>query len=469
MKNPMMLGPSRFKDGIPVATDTDPDGDYDVLNIADLRPNKKHKFASAGTKYYTVDCGSPKTADALGFRTHNLQTANASVSVETGGMASVVTDDFSDSSFDTANFGSVVAGTGSVVETTLLTTDSWVGASAAIVYDKNTLTSRNELWAVSHHYQVQVAGPGAAIIMLYESAAAPSVGSTPMLVRTELKACIYQETTDIRFIYRDTSGVLHYWDGSAWGTVLASAYASALSTNYVAKMYSDGIRLFYELWDSTGTTQYAAASIALSLVQQDGNTDYLIFGDVQSNVPGVRILSTLWDHTLLTFSTEVLSPFTPANDRAFLKTFPSAESRFWRVKIVTASIAAYAGVVLLGDILEWPKPPDAGYMPTRLKTAGWTNRSKLLEAIGKGKRGRTRKDQLKYGSIVRSWLLGTFLPLYRSYYADNPFLYCWNLDDPYADVIFAWIPEGYEFKDALTVMERVDKFVLDLEAREEPV
>lgn len=79
---PVILNDNRFDDGTPTATDTDSDSQYDVLNIKDLRTYTHHKFAGSGTKYYTIDCGSAKSADALAIISHNLKTANATVSVE---------------------------------------------------------------------------------------------------------------------------------------------------------------------------------------------------------------------------------------------------------------------------------------------------------------------------------------------------------------------------------------------------
>jgi hypothetical protein len=67
-------------DGIPTATDTATG--YDVLNIRDLKQFTSWKAASYGTKYFTIDCGSAKSADAIGISRHNLGTAAASVSVE---------------------------------------------------------------------------------------------------------------------------------------------------------------------------------------------------------------------------------------------------------------------------------------------------------------------------------------------------------------------------------------------------
>lgn len=83
ISRPMILYDNLFDYGAPVATDTA--SGYDALNIRDWRTYTLHKFASAGTKYITVDCGAAKAAAALSIHTHNLGTAAATVSVESSG------------------------------------------------------------------------------------------------------------------------------------------------------------------------------------------------------------------------------------------------------------------------------------------------------------------------------------------------------------------------------------------------
>lgn len=62
-------------------TATDTASGFSVLNIRDYRTYTFWQAASAGTKHITVDCGLARPADALGIISHNLATANATVSV----------------------------------------------------------------------------------------------------------------------------------------------------------------------------------------------------------------------------------------------------------------------------------------------------------------------------------------------------------------------------------------------------
>jgi len=78
--NPVILYDNRFADGALSATDTE--SGYDVNNIKDLRAHTFWKAAAPGTKYITVNCGTPLPADALAIVGHNLSSCAAIISVE---------------------------------------------------------------------------------------------------------------------------------------------------------------------------------------------------------------------------------------------------------------------------------------------------------------------------------------------------------------------------------------------------
>lgn len=76
----ILLKDNRYDDGTPAAT-SEASG-YPIENAFDLRPYKRWKATSTATQYLTIDCGSAKSADALGIMSHNLGTVGATVSVE---------------------------------------------------------------------------------------------------------------------------------------------------------------------------------------------------------------------------------------------------------------------------------------------------------------------------------------------------------------------------------------------------
>ncbi|MFA5354963.1 MAG: hypothetical protein WC291_12095, partial [Thermodesulfovibrionales bacterium] len=58
-----------------------------------------------------------------------------------------------------------------------------------------------------------------------------------------------------------------------------------------------------------------------------------------------------------------LTGFVPSTDKAVFKTFTSYSARYWRIKLVTASVAPQLAVVMLGVRLTFPYPADAPMVP----------------------------------------------------------------------------------------------------------
>jgi hypothetical protein len=77
---PYLLYDNILAKGVLTAT-SEADG-YDVNNIIDGRTYTFHQFAVAGTAYITANCGSAQAADHLAIISHNLNTAGATVSLE---------------------------------------------------------------------------------------------------------------------------------------------------------------------------------------------------------------------------------------------------------------------------------------------------------------------------------------------------------------------------------------------------
>lgn len=81
-EKPVILYDNRLEDGTATATATDPDSRYNVANLTDKRAFTAWLGVGTSTHYVTVDCGSAKSADALGILVHNFFTAGATISVE---------------------------------------------------------------------------------------------------------------------------------------------------------------------------------------------------------------------------------------------------------------------------------------------------------------------------------------------------------------------------------------------------
>jgi len=249
--NPVILYDNRFNDGTPTATDTA--SGFDVRNIKDYRTYTFWRAASAGTKYITIDCGSAKSADALGIISHNLKTANASVSVESS----------------TDNFASDVT---------------------------------------------------------------------------------------------------------------------------------------------------------------------------------VRLAS-----------------FTPSSDKAFLKLFTSASARYWRIKIVTASVAPQVAVAMLGSRITFPYPPDAPYIPYSETIESNSSRGKKGHILGSVIRFKDIEISAEFSNIGRNWALNTFKPFWDSHASDlKPFFYAWDIDI-YPDMVFyVYVDEGMKHSMPMSILQYIDSIKLQM-------
>ena len=121
---------------------------------------------------------------------------------------------------------------------------------------------------------------------------------------------------------------------------------------------------------------------------------------------------------------EALAAFTPASDRAVLKVFTSKNKRYWRIKMVTAAVAAKIGVVLLGDRVTFNTAPVATFDPFPESVIAETARAKSGHIIASAKRYVSSRIVRSSGVLIvdpgrsRPWghLLGTVPVLWRGIY-----------------------------------------------------
>jgi len=84
-----MLFDNRFADAVPTVTSTEVG--YSILNLCDWREFTYWKSTSVAGQTITVDCGSAKTADAIGVAAHNLLGAKVRVECSSDNFAADTT------------------------------------------------------------------------------------------------------------------------------------------------------------------------------------------------------------------------------------------------------------------------------------------------------------------------------------------------------------------------------------------
>ncbi len=170
--------------------------------------------------------------------------------------------------------------------------------------------------------------------------------------------------------------------------------------------------------------------------------------------------------------TERLAPFTPASDRAQLKVFTSASTRYWRAKIVTAALAPIAAIIAIGERLTLPRNIKSNTIP-------WTA-GVLLDAPVT-KTGNPLTSAFKYSPIDLpiqipptagnyTWYSGAFRDFWFDHFRRRlPFFYAPNLSVFPTDIFFAWMKDGAQYGAPMIFNDRVESITLPCQSVYEEV
>ena len=159
-----------------------------------------------------------------------------------------------------------------------------------------------------------------------------------------------------------------------------------------------------------------------------------------------------------------LAGFTPTSDKAVLKTFTSASAQYWRIKIVTAAVAAYMAVALLGVKIQFEYPPETPYTPYAETAAADVERSKNGHILGVSTYNPVLNLQAQFGLVSRTWLDAYYIPFWQNHARlFKPFFFVWDLDTYSADVFFVSIGDDASLETPFSVLTNTD--VLSLKMR----
>lgn len=165
--------------------------------------------------------------------------------------------------------------------------------------------------------------------------------------------------------------------------------------------------------------------------------------------------------------TQRLAGFTWASNRALLKTFTTASARYWRIKIVTASVAPAVAVVMLGSRITFPCSPDSSFTPFSESVEVDSNDSKNGQALGSVVRFFPVAIKPTFSNLTRTWVEGTYRPFrenwsrYRKY-----FFWAWDVDT-YPTQVF-YVQDVGQYAPAVSVLDYYDKLALDFKGVIEP-
>lgn len=163
-----------------------------------------------------------------------------------------------------------------------------------------------------------------------------------------------------------------------------------------------------------------------------------------------------------------LAEFTPASDKALLKIFTDASAPYWRIKIVTASMAAQIGVVFLGARMDFPYPPDAPYIPYTEGIEAETSIGKTGHILGSTIKFKPLELTARFSNLTRTWVLNTFKVFWDTHASDlKPFFYAWDID-AYPDMVFfVAVDDGSKYQTPVSILQYIDSIELRMRGAKE--
>lgn len=166
--------------------------------------------------------------------------------------------------------------------------------------------------------------------------------------------------------------------------------------------------------------------------------------------------------------TERLAGFIPSSDKAFLKTFTSAFTRYWRLKFITASVIPYIAVAMLGNKLQFPYPPDTPYIPYSETIETESSKSKAGHLLGTVVRFKPIEVSAKFSHLTRQWVIDSFKPFWDIYGSElKSFFWAWDIDTFPEHVFFLRMIESAKYEMPLSMLNYVDSLSLEMEGVKE--
>ena len=278
-----ILADSITDDNPVIATSQDPD--FPIEWAVDDETSTFWKAAGPGTADIIIDAGASDTVNAIGMGVHNLKAAAATIELlKSSGLN--LSDAFDNSSFDTTNFGSAVAASGTVTETGELATVSTGFGDAAMVYDKNTLKGRAIPYTLRHTFDTT---PGSGLnykmlcLGLWQDSSAPAVQTGAGGADAKLTVMLYARNVGgaalFYIAYRTSAGSFKYWDGAAWVDTETSFFTGVVATQYVAYIVNDGTGPDFQLWNSADTVEHGSAQPLWGSIADTLDPEYAVWGD----------------------------------------------------------------------------------------------------------------------------------------------------------------------------------------------
>ncbi|MBT9169442.1 MAG: hypothetical protein DDT19_02802 [Syntrophomonadaceae bacterium] len=158
-----------------------------------------------------------------------------------------------------------------------------------------------------------------------------------------------------------------------------------------------------------------------------------------------------------------LAGFTPSSDKAFLRIVNWAIARFWRIRIVTATVIPFIAVAVIGSRTEFPFPPDVPYIPYRESIEAETSIGKTGHILGSVIRFKPIEITARFSNLPREWVMNYFIFFWNSHISNlRPFFWAWNIG-VYPDMIFyVTVDKTASFETPMSVLPFIDSIELNM-------
>lgn len=198
----------------------------------------------------------------------------------------------------------------------------------------------------------------------------------------------------------------------------------------------------FERWQPTGTTsEYLVIDQGASGV---GAASYL---GIAAHTLGSAGATVEIAHSVDNSSYTVVETLEPANNGAIMFIFPEVESRYWRVRVVTASFAPEIGVVYIGSVLEMQRPIYGGHSPITLsrQTERRPTKSQKGQWLGVSLVRHGLQSSYNWKHLTAAWYRSTFDPFVQAA-RSKPFFIAWRPADYPQEVVYGWLPPSNDIQ-----------------------
>ncbi|MBT9165246.1 MAG: hypothetical protein DDT23_01261 [candidate division WS2 bacterium] len=155
--------------------------------------------------------------------------------------------------------------------------------------------------------------------------------------------------------------------------------------------------------------------------------------------------------------------FIPSSDRALFVTFPLTFARFWRFGTVTTTAIPFLAVVMLGNRLTFPFPPDTPYIPCRESIEAESAIGKTGQILGSVMRFKPIEISARFSNLTRAWVMNNFMPFWNSHASNlRPFFWAWDITAFPDMVFFVTIDKESSFEMPMSILPFIDSIELNM-------